>query len=209
MIELIGVRKKLGGRWVLDDVDLQVAAGECVVVTGDSGAGKSTLLRLVAGLETPDEGTVRLRGLDVQGVPPHGRALAFQFQDSALWPHLTLVENVAFSGDGATGRAMEFLVRAGLRELAGRRPASVSGGEARRAALARALAARRDVLLLDEPLTQLQPAARKEMAAWIQEELKVTRAACLWVAHDLEEAAILAPRVFVLAGGRLTERARV
>ncbi|MBI4890304.1 MAG: ATP-binding cassette domain-containing protein [Acidobacteria bacterium] len=209
MIELSGIRKTLGGRRVLDGVDLRVAAGECVVLTGDSGAGKSTLLRIVAGLEAAEDGHVKLRGVDVATMAPHERRLGVQFQESALWPHLTLEENVAFSGKAAKGRALQCLERAGLRELAGRRPGDVSGGEARRAALARALAAQCDILLLDEPLTQLQPAARLEMAAWIREEQRAAGAACLWVAHDAEEAALLTPRIYVLAGGRLTERESV
>ena len=204
MIELRGVRKALGGTTVLDDLDLLVHPGECVMIIGDSGAGKTTLLRVIAGLETPDSGSVWLRGRDAMRLAPYKRMLAFQFQDAALWPHMSLLDNVSFGGSGAASRAGEFLDRAGLSKLAKRRPADVSGGEARRAALARALAPRRDILLLDEPLSNLQPALRVQMAEWIREELQLNQAACLWVAHDADEAAGIASRTLTLAGGRLT-----
>jgi iron(III) transport system ATP-binding protein len=207
MIELRGIRKTLGGKPVLEEVDLAVQPGECVVITGDSGSGKTTLLRIVAGLETPDSGSVRLRGHDATTKPPHVRALGFQFQDAALWPHMTLLDNVSFSGPEAAARAGEFLERAGLAHLAKRKPAEISGGEARRAALARTLAPRRDIVLLDEPLSNLQAALRAQMAQWIGEELRMSKAACLWVAHDAVEAAGVASRVLTLASGRLTSAA--
>jgi len=204
MIELRGVRKALGGVVVMDGVSLSVRPGECVVMTGDSGAGKTTLLRVIAGLDSPQAGSVWLRGEDATGKQPHERALGFQFQEAALWPHMSLFDNVAFGGAGAASRATSFLDRAGLSHLATRRPAEISGGEARRAALARALASRRDILLLDEPLSNLQPTLRIQMAEWIRDELRLTNAACLWVAHDPREAAGVASRTCVLAEGRLT-----
>jgi len=204
MIELRGVRRTLGGVTVLDGVHLCVARGECVVLTGDSGAGKTTLLRVIAGLDRPQAGSVWLRGKDVTATPPHERALALQFQDAALWPHMSLVDNVSFGGAGAAARGRAFLERAGLSHLAERRPAEISGGEARRAALARALAPRRDILLLDEPLSSLQPALRAQMAEWIRDEVQLTQAACLWVAHDAGEAAGAASRILTLAGGTIT-----
>lgn len=207
MIELRGVRRTLGSVAVLDGVDLRVARGECVVVTGDSGAGKTTLLRVIAGLDSPQAGSVWLRGVNVTAKPPHERALGLQFQDAALWPHMSLLDNVAFGGAGAASRGRAFLERAGLAHLADRRPAEVSGGEARRAALARALAPRRDILLLDEPVSSLQPALRARMAEWIDDEIRLSQAACVWVAHDAGEAAGVASRVLTLAGGTLTSAA--
>jgi molybdate transport system permease protein len=120
---------------------------------------------------------------------------------------MSLIDNVAFNGADAASRAGEFLERAGLSHLAKRRPAEISGGEARRAALARALAPRCDILLLDEPLSNLQPALRTQMAEWIREELVRNKAACLWVAHDVGEAAGIANRTLTLAGGKLTSAA--
>lgn len=206
MIELRNVCKLLSGRRVLDGLNLLVGPGECVAVTGASGAGKTTLLRLVAGFETPDEGAVLLRGVEVSrpgwALAPHERALGFQFQESALWPHMNLRENVAFGLCGGGTRADDCLARAGLSELADRLPGDVSGGEARRAALARALAPRRNILLLDEPLANLQPELCAGMARWIAEELRAASAACLWVAHHPEESAGTATRVLVLSNGR-------
>lgn len=204
MIELRGVSKTLGGATVLDGTDLRVLPGECVLITGDSGAGKTTLLRVVAGLEQPESGAVWLRGEVATGRSPYQRRLGFQFQDAALWPHMSLFDNVAFGGSGAASRAKEFLERAGLSHLAQRRPAEISGGEARRTALARALAPRRDILLLDEPLSNLEPALRVRMAEWIRDELRLNHTACLWVAHDVGEAAGVASRTLRLAAGKLT-----
>lgn len=206
MIELRNVCKLLGGRRVLDGLNLLVSPGECVAVTGASGAGKTTLLRLVAGFETPDEGAVLLRGVEVSrpgwALAPHERTLGFQFQEAALWPHMNLRENVAFGLRGGGTRADDCLARAGLSELADSLPGEVSGGEARRAALARALAPRRNILLLDEPLANLQPELCAGMARWIAEELRAASAACLWVAHHPEESAGTATRVLVLSNGR-------
>lgn len=207
MIELRKVGKRIGTRVVLGGVDLFVARGECAAIAGPSGAGKTTLLRILAGLDLPDEGSVTLRGVEVSrpgwGLPPHERALGFQFQESALWPHMSLLQNVAYAFDGDQRRAAECLDRAGLAALAGRKPSEVSGGEARRAALARALAPNRDIVLLDEPLSNLQPELRADMARWIGEELRASRAACIWVTHDPAEADGVATSVFRLCDGVL------
>ena len=207
MIELRGIHKTFDGRAVLSGLDITVAPGECVAIAGPSGEGKTTLLRVVAGLEFPDAGLVRLRGCDAVAWPPHARRWGFQFQDSSLWPQMTLAENIAFGCDGAAARVGECLDRAGLSRLGARKPAEVSGGEARRAGLARALAPRRDILLLDEPLSNLEPTLRARMADWIGEELSVTRAACLWVTHDPAEANGIAGRALTLENGRLISAA--
>jgi len=209
MIELKGIGKRLGSQAVLQALDLAVAPGECVVLRGPSGAGKTTLLRIVAGLEVPDAGAVWLRGMEASRpgwiLPPHERLLGFQFQESALWPHMTLLQNVAYTLNGDKQRAAECLERAGLAALRHRRPAEISGGEARRAALARALAPRRDIVLLDEPLSNLQPELRAAMARWVAEELNATGAACLWVTHDAEDVDCLAPRTVELSAGTIVQ----
>ena len=204
MIELRQVSKQLAGRPILSQVSLLIQPGECVRLQGDSGAGKTTLLRLIAGLDTPDSGEILLRHQNAAGLLPHQRQLGFQFQDSALWPHLSLLDNIAFALNGDCRQAQPFLHRAGLQALAHRKPAQVSGGEARRAALARALAPRRDILLLDEPLAYLPPQLSQEMSAWIAEELTLTRAACLWVAHDAEEAINIAQRTLQLVNAGIS-----
>lgn len=207
MIELRGVSKRMGSAVLLQEATLLVPQGECVGVLGASGAGKTSLLRLIAGLDTPDEGSIRLRGVEVSrpgwALAPHERRIGFQFQDSALWPHMTLLENVAYALDGNKRRAMECLERAGLGALARRRPAEVSGGEARRVGLARALAPGRDILLLDEPLSNLPNSLVETMTCWIREELRSTNAACLWVTHDPAELASFASRILTLSGGAL------
>jgi len=207
MIELRQVVKRIEGVTVLDGLSLQVQQRECVAVVGASGAGKTTLLRLIAGLDRPDAGQILLRGEEVSSagicLPSHERRLGFQFQEPALWPHMTLIENVAYGVRNHRARALECLRSVGLHALAKRRPGEVSGGEARRAALARALAPRRDIVLLDEPLTGLPASLREGIAAWVAYELRAADAACLWVTHDAAETEGLAGRVLTLADGVL------
>ncbi len=209
MIELRNVCKRLGGSVILNGANLRVERGECVAVVGPSGSGKTTLLRLIAGLERPDSGSILLRGVEANRdgwqQPAFERAVGFQFQDSALWPHMSLLENLAYGLKGDNSRALECLERAGLKDLAGRRPAEVSGGEARRAALARALAPGRDIVLLDEPLTNLEAALRAEIGRWIAGELQTVHAACIWVTHDPSETEGVAGRVLTIKGGELRE----
>ena len=211
MIESRNVSKRLGNTAILNDANLRVERGECVAIVGPSGSGKTTLLRLIAGLERPDSGSILLRGVvtdrDGWQLPPYKRALGFQFQESALWPHMSLLENLAYGLRGDKNRALECLKRAGLKELAERRPSEVSGGEARRAALARALAPGRDIVLLDEPLTSLQQALRSEIGRWIAAELQSAKAACVWVTHDSSEVAGIAGRVLTIEDGYLRETA--
>jgi len=207
MIELRRISKHYAGLAILNEVSLLIQPGECVRLQGGSGAGKTTLLRLIAGLDTPDSGEILLRHHDSAALAPHQRNLAYQFQDSALWPHLSLLDNVAYPLNGDRRQAHHFLERAGLSALAHRKPSQVSGGEARRAALARALAPRRDILLLDEPLACLPPQLQEQMSTWIAEELKLTQAACLWVAHQDAEAYQIAHRTLYLANATLTAQA--
>ncbi len=209
MIELRNVGKRLGNAMILNGANLCVERGECVAVVGPSGSGKTTLLRLIAGLERPDSGSILLRGVEANRdgwqQPAFERAVGFQFQDSALWPHMSLLENLAYGLKGDNSRALECLERAGLKDLAARRPAEVSGGEARRAALARALAPGRDIVLLDEPLTNLEAALRAEIGRWIAGELQTVHAACIWVTHDPSETEGVAGRVLTIKGGELRE----
>lgn len=209
MIELRNISKRLGGTVILDDANLRVEAGECVALIGPSGSGKTTLLRMIAGLERPESGSILLRGAETNRdgwlMPPSDRGVGFQFQESALWPHMSLLENISYALNGDKSRAIECLERAGLKDLAGRSPAQVSGGEARRAALARALAAGRDIVLLDEPLTNLQESLKAEIGRWIVAELQSAKATCVWVTHNSPEIKEIAGRVLTIESGKIRE----
>jgi molybdate transport system ATP-binding protein len=189
-------------------VGLTVGAGETVALVGPSGAGKSTVLRAVAGLVTPDAGRVALGDeawFDAAGRivrAPEQRAVGLVFQDYALFPHLTVAQNVAFGGAARAGELME---RFGIAPLAGERPADLSGGERQRVALARALARDPGVLLLDEPLSALDAHTRAVVRGELAELLAELRLPALVVTHDHRDAVALADRVGVLVDGRLRQ----
>ncbi len=220
LLELVALEKRYGERPVLRDADLAVDEGERVVLVGPSGCGKTTLLRLVAGLDAPDGGEIRLAGEVVSRagaviVSPEARGIGMVFQDLALWPHMTARENVAFPlrARGVPRRerdrrVAELLELVGLPDAGDRRPAELSGGQRQRVALARALAAEPRLLLLDEPFTSLDPELadrlRGDLVA-LQERLGFT---LLHVTHDREEARQLATRVVTLHRGHLGEEAR-
>ena len=214
-LELRAVTKRRERRAVVDAVSLAVRAGESIAVVGPSGSGKTTLLRVVAGLEVPDEGEVWLEGRRVSAprqivAPAYDRHLGFVFQDLALWPHLTIGEHLDFVLKAArvpaaerSARARDALMRARIEGMADRHPHELSGGEQQRAALARAIVTRPRLLLLDEPLSNLDPDLRSELRrelARIRRELDLT---VLHVTHDREEAAALADRVARMHAGRL------
>lgn len=209
MLRCEGCRIRVG-EFVLELDRLQVASGEHCLLVGPSGAGKSLLLRAVAGLVRPEAGTVLLRGEDARDLPPEERGIGLVFQHYSLFPHLSALENVAFGlrmrGAGRReGReqAEAILERLGCVHLAGRRPATLSGGEQQRVAIARALATGADLLLLDEPFAALDPstraACRLELAT-LRRDLGLT---VVEVTHALDEAAVHADRVVVLDSGRI------
>jgi len=212
VIAVEGVTKRFGDFTAVDDVGFAVARGEFFSLLGPSGCGKTTLLRLVAGFEDATAGTIRLDGRDVHGVPPYRRPVNTVFQNYALFPHLTVFENVAFgprirrrpaADVERRVRAMLDVVRLG--DLAARRPSQLSGGQRQRVALARALVNDPSALLLDEPLSALDLALRREMQGElkrIQREVGVT---FVFVTHDQEEAITLSDRVAVLRAGRLEQ----
>jgi iron(III) transport system ATP-binding protein len=189
---------------------LDVYERELMVVLGPSGSGKTTLLRLIAGLERPQRGSIELAGRDVtHGVPPERRSVGMVFQDYALFPHLSVWENVAF---GLTGprrrrqaRVEELLKLVGLEDLARRYPHELSGGEQQRVALARALAPRPQVVLLDEPFSNLDADLRREMRGEVREILRATESTAVLVTHDQEEAFELGERIAVLRAGRVEQ----
>jgi ABC-type Fe3+/spermidine/putrescine transport system ATPase subunit len=209
------VTKRFGSHLAVGSVSLQVAIGDAVVILGPSGCGKTTLLRLIAGLETPDSGEISLNGTKVAGlgrsmVPPHQRGIGFVFQDLALWPHLTVWKNLEFVlGSVKTARADRAerihqalnLVR--IEPLSARYPHELSGGEQQRVALARALVGQPRLLLLDEPLSSLDPELRTTLRAELarlQRDLGVTM---VYVTHDRDDAAALADDVVEMRAGRI------
>lgn len=208
-----GVRKRFGGETeAVAGVDLEVASGEYVCILGPSGSGKSTLLRLVAGFEVPDAGEIHLAGARVDGLPPERRAVHTVFQGYALFPHLTVHENVAFGlrmqGTPAAevrGRVDDVLEMVGLPGFGPRRPGGLSGGEQQRVALARALVNRPPLLLLDEPLAALDRKLRLRMQDELRRIQEGLGIAFLHVTHDQEEALRLADRVAVMNGGRILQ----
>ena len=202
------VTKRFGSYVALDNVSLAIASGSLTALLGPSGSGKSTLLRVIAGLETPDEGHVSILGDDVSGIPPQKRGVGFVFQHYAAFKHMTVRDNVAFGLKIRKRPKAEIRERVdellGLVQLGGfaeRYPSQLSGGQRQRMALARALAVEPKVLLLDEPFGALDARVRKELRAWLRrlhEEVHVTT---VLVTHDQEEAMDVADRVAVMNEG--------
>ena len=202
MLDVTDLVVRFGERTVLDRVTLHVDDGEVVGLLGPSGAGKSTLLRVVAGLLRPDAGTVCLDGVDVTDRPAHTRNIGMMFQDEQLFPHLDVAANVAFGprmhrwpAAEIDGRVDELLALVGLAGFGARRIDRLSGGEKKRVALARSLAPRPAVLLLDEPLTGLDRELHDRLIGELAEVLRATGTTAVLVTHDRDEAAALAGRV--------------
>lgn len=211
MLELRHLHKRFGERIVADDVTLSVAAGETVALLGPSGSGKSTLLKIVAGLETADQGSVWFEGQDLSAQPPERRGFALMFQDFALFPHLNVLDNVAFglieqrvAKAEARERAREMLGRFGLASHATHRVWLLSGGEQQRVALARALITSPRALLLDEPFSALDAELRVALRDEFSQRIQEADMATLLVTHDEAEARGMAQRGMRLTGGHLT-----
>jgi thiamine transport system ATP-binding protein len=192
----------------LDGVSLSVAAGEVLAVVGPSGCGKSTLLRAIAGLEPLSGGRIRMDGRDLAGVPTHQRDLGLMFQDHALFPHLTVAENIGFGLEmrgASTQRVPELLDLVGLAGYGHRAIDALSGGEAQRVALARAVAPSPGLLMLDEPLGSLDRVLREQLTGDLRRLINELGLTALQVTHDQAEAFALADRMVVLRAGRIEQ----
>jgi putative spermidine/putrescine transport system ATP-binding protein len=210
-VRLVGVRKTYGDVVAVGGVDLEIATGEFFTLLGPSGSGKTTTLRLIAGFERPDEGRVELHGRDVTRVPPYERDVNTVFQDYALFPHMTVAENVAYGlrvkgvpRRERRGRVEEILRIVRLPGLGDRKPVQLSGGQRQRVALARALVNSPRVLLLDEPLGALDLKLRQEMQVElrrIQREVSKVGMTFVYVTHDQEEALTMSDRLAVFNNG--------
>jgi ABC-type Fe3+/spermidine/putrescine transport system ATPase subunit len=215
-IELLGLSKLYGSgpaaARAVDDVNLSIQSGEFFFLLGPSGCGKTTLLRMIAGLVEPTAGKVLLGGRDVTHMPVERRRTAMVFQSYALWPHMTVEENVQF-GPKMRGanlserreRAETNLKRVEMDGFAARKPNQLSGGQQQRVALARALAAEGDCLLLDEPLSNLDARLRLHMRGELRRLVKSTGATAVYVTHDQKEALSMADRIAVMNAGRIVQ----
>jgi sn-glycerol 3-phosphate transport system ATP-binding protein/multiple sugar transport system ATP-binding protein len=211
-LALEGVRKRFGETTALDGVDLEARDGELLVVVGPSGCGKSTLLRCVAGLEAVDAGTIRIGERDVTAVRPAERNVSMVFQSYALFPHLTVRENIAFGlvvreepKTVVRERVAEASKLVGVEELLERRPYELSGGERQRVALGRALVRRPDAFLLDEPLSNLDAGTRVQMRTELRRLHREIGSTMVHVTHDQVEALTLGDRIAVLDAGRVRQ----
>jgi thiamine transport system ATP-binding protein len=205
-LDVRSVRVAFGEVTVLHDVSLGLGSGEIVALLGPSGSGKSTLLRVIAGIVAPDAGTVHVDGVDVTHVATHRRGVGMVFQDNQLFPHLSTLDNVTFGLKVAGAckpereeRGARWLERVGLGAFGHRSVTELSGGEAKRVALARTLAAGPAVVLLDEPLTGLDRELHDRLAVDLAEILRAAQVTTVLVTHDPDEAATIADRTVLLA----------
>jgi len=213
-VRLQAIKKSFGPVDVIHGVSLDIASGEFVSLLGASGCGKTTLLRIVAGLESVTSGQVEIDGRVVTGLPPEQRDIAMMFQSYALLPHLTVAENVRFplrmrrigSRDEQHERVKAALETVQLGKMAERRPSQLSGGQQQRVALARAIVSRPKVLLLDEPLSNLDARLREDMQIELIEIHKRLGLTTLFVTHDQEEALSLSNRIILLSAGRIEQQ---
>lgn len=211
-IKVNGISKSYSGNPVLDDLSIDIGENELYFLLGSSGCGKSTLLRILAGLLAPDRGKIYFDGVDVTAVPPEKRLAAMVFQNYALWPHMTVYGNVAFalkcagknSGE-IKSRTMAVLEKVQLSEHADRHVGELSGGQQQRVALARALAVKPRLLLLDEPLSNLDARLRETMRSLIRDVCKEEKLTALYVTHDRQEAFSMGDRLGIMHCGKILQ----
>jgi putrescine transport system ATP-binding protein len=211
-LKAVSLVKRFDGVAAVDDVSLSVQKGEIFALLGSSGCGKSTLLRMLAGFESPTSGTVMLDGVDITSSPPYERPINMMFQSYALFPHLSVWDNIAFGlkREGLptaviTARVEEMLRLVQLTDLAKRKPHQLSGGQQQRVALARSLAKRPQLLLLDEPLGALDKKLREQTQFELVNIIESVGVTCVMVTHDQEEAMTMASRIAVMNHGRVLQ----
>ncbi|MES1246541.1 MAG: ABC transporter ATP-binding protein [Actinomycetota bacterium] len=211
-VRLRGIRRTFGEVVAIDDLDLDIATGEFFTMLGPSGSGKTTTLRVIAGFERPDRGSVELGGVDVTRTAPAERDVNTVFQDYALFPHMTVLENVEYglrvkgvARRERRAKAEEVLERVRLPHVGKRRPIALSGGQRQRIALARAIVNSPSVLLLDEPLGALDLKLRQEMQVFLKELQRELGITFVYVTHDQEEALTMSDRVAVFNDGRIEQ----
>jgi len=211
-LQIKDVVKDFGGYKAVNHVSLDIAKGEIFALLGSSGCGKTTLLRMLAGFETPTSGQIILNGVDLSGMPPYERPLNMMFQSYALFPHLTVWDNIAFglrrdgwAGDKVAERVDAMLKLVQLGKFAKRKPHQLSGGQQQRVALARSLAKQPQMLLLDEPLGALDKKLREETQIELVNIIEQVGVTCVMVTHDQEEAMTMASRIAVMSEGKFLQ----
>ena len=210
LLEIRNLTKSYDGQHAVDDVSLTIYKGEIFALLGASGCGKSTLLRMLAGFEQPSAGQIMLDGVDLSQVPPYLRPINMMFQSYALFPHMTVEQNIAFGlkqdklpKAEIASRVNEMLGLVHMQEFAKRKPHQLSGGQRQRVALARCLVREQPILLLDEPFSALDPALRQEMLTLVSTSCQQQKMTLLMVSHSVEDAARIATRSVVVADGRI------
>jgi len=211
-IDVVGVSKRYGSTPVLHEIDLAVASGEFVVLVGPSGCGKSTLLRMIAGLEEVSAGEIRIGGVLVNDLPPKARDIAMVFQSYALYPHMSVADNMAYSlrlrrrsKEDIETAIQAAAVKLGLSALLARKPRALSGGQRQRVAMGRAIVRSPKAFLFDEPLSNLDARLREHMRAEIKKLHRELGATSIYVTHDQIEAMTLADRIVAMNGGRVQQ----
>ena len=212
LLKIDRVTKKFDETVAVDDVSLNIHQGEIFALLGGSGSGKSTLLRMLAGFERPSEGRIFLDGQDITDLPPYERPINMMFQSYALFPHMTVEQNIAFglkqdglSKDEIAGRVSEMLGLVQMTQYAKRKPHQLSGGQRQRVALARSLAKRPKLLLLDEPMGALDKKLRSQMQLELVQIIERVGVTCVMVTHDQEEAMTMAERIAIMSQGWIAQ----
>ncbi|MFS6938062.1 ABC transporter ATP-binding protein, polyamine [Neisseria animaloris] len=211
-LQIQGLVKKFGDNYAVDHIDLDIEKHEIFALLGSSGSGKSTLLRMLAGMETPNQGKIILDGQDITKLAPYERPINMMFQSYALFPHMTVEQNIAFGlkqdkmpKDEIIERVEEMLRLVQMSKFAKRKPHQLSGGQQQRVALARSLAKRPKILLLDEPLGALDKKLRQQTQLELVNTLEQVGVTCIMVTHDQEEAMTMATRVAIMSEGQLQQ----